>query len=108
MPKVKVQQHIKVHDVVNEFHTEFSKTPMNELFCKLSKCVVTWLHAQKVFRGKPQPNGSLKNQEATCECVDVLTVNVWMYAIHFVYVFFCFILVILKIKLYRSLKSQFL
>ena len=63
---------------------------------------------KKVLCGQPQPNGSLRNQEAACECVDVLSVNVWMYTIHFVYTFFCFILVILKVKLYRSIKSQFL
>ena len=62
---------------------------------------------KKALRGQPQPNGSLRNQEAACECVDALSVNVWMYTIHFVYPFFRFILVILKIKLYRSIKSQF-
>ena len=41
MPKMKVQQHIKAHNVVNEFPAEFCKTPMNELFCKLCECVVT-------------------------------------------------------------------
>ena len=41
MPKVKIQQHIKVHNVVNEFPAEFSKTQMNELFCKLCECVDT-------------------------------------------------------------------
>ena len=63
---------------------------------------------KKVLRGQPHPNGSLRNQEAAYECVDVLPVNVWMYTIHSVYAFFRFILVILKIKLYGSIKRQFL
>ena len=33
MPKVKVQQHIKVHNVVNEFPAEFSKPLMTEFYC---------------------------------------------------------------------------
>ena len=44
MPKVKVQQHMKVNNVVNEFFAEFSKTSINELFCKLCECE---FHAQK-------------------------------------------------------------
>ena len=38
-PKVKVQQHIKVHNVMNVFPAEFGKTPMNELLYKLCECV---------------------------------------------------------------------
>ena len=66
-PKVKVQQHITVHNVVNEFSAEFSKTPMNELFCKLCECVVTC--SKKFF--VDSHNGSFRNQEAACECVNV-------------------------------------
>ena len=41
MPKMKVQQHINMNNVVNEFSAEFSKTSINELFCKLCKCIVS-------------------------------------------------------------------
>ena len=81
MPKVKVQQHINVHNVVNEFHAEFSKTPMNELFCRLCECVVTCLkkffvdsHSQTALS---ETKSSLRMCGCTiCECVDVLSVKV--------------------------------
>ena len=87
MPEVKVQQHIKVHNVVNEFPAKFSKTPMNELFCKLCECIVT---CSKKFFVDSHSQMTLRNQKTAYECVDVLSVNVWMYTIHFVYAFFLF------------------
>ena len=63
MPKVKVQQQIKVHNVINEFPAEFNKTPINELFCKLRECLVTC--SKKIFMDShsqtalSEPRGSL-------------------------------------------------
>ena len=62
---------------------------------------------KKVLYGQPQPNAFLRNQEAACECMDVLSVNVWMYTIHFVYAFFGFILFILKINFYNLKEHVF-
>ena len=68
MPKVKVRQYIKVNIVVNKFSAEFSKTPINELFCKLCDFVVTcskktsWTATDKQLSTK---NDSLRNQKAS-------------------------------------------